>query len=113
MWDTPFEESMLGKRVIIHCPEGSDAGELMRILERNGVEWQGTREKPTACTEWTIYRKQTCYWVASGILSFGSLRNATEYAGGTYLPYIKCTFHAGCELPDFEIRGDAAGQLLI
>lgn len=112
MWETPFDVSMLGAgRLIIHCPEESSVDSLMQTLESNGVRWGGAeRRAPTQYSHWDYYGRHTCYWIESGSLSYGSMECANEHE---YRGYTKCTFHAGCELPDFEIQGDAAGQLLI
>ncbi len=111
MWETPFDESMLCSRVIIHCPEKSDVNELFRILAGCGVTWCNGNELEPDQTLWDTYKEETCYWVDCMKLTFGSLSSSGN--SSRYNHYIKCTFHAGCELPDFEIRGSAEDQLLI
>lgn len=41
MWETPFDTSMLDGRVIIFCPSEENAVELMDILGKCGVKWDG------------------------------------------------------------------------
>lgn len=48
MWGVPFEESMLNQNLIIHCPDRDLADELMEILARNGVVWNGSDSVATS-----------------------------------------------------------------
>ena len=112
MWDTPFDVSMLGTgRLIIHCPDESSVDALMQTLESNGVRWGGfERRAPTQCSNWNHYGRRTCYWIESGSLSYGSIECANEH---DYRGYTKCTFHAGCELPELDMSECAADSLLV
>lgn len=97
MWDVAFDESMLDKNIIIHCPDKSLASELMEILERNGIKW-GFSESPTSHSWWVDYMEETCYWVESKSLAYGDIRTAMD---DEYISYFKCTFF-GTESQNFE-----------
>lgn len=104
MWDTPFEESMLDGKVIIHCPDESLADELIDILEAHGIRW-GSGTPLVDDTEWGNYREETCYWVKDKGLSYGSRNHAAEYFQRRYRGYTTCTFY-GIKNPDFEVATD-------
>lgn len=104
MWDTPFDESMLGNDIIIHCPDEYLAQELMEILERNGVKW-GRLENPTNNTRWADNKERTCYWIESKHLSYGSKGFADEDPDEEYVCHIRCTFY-GTDTPDFDVATD-------
>lgn len=114
MWDTPFEESMLGthKNLIIHCPSKDLAVALMEILERNNVMWPGGGA-PTTDTNWSIEKEDTCYWVESGKLYYSDKQYADEGMDGEYAGHMRCTFYGvegsnhGVESPDFCAASDA------
>lgn len=63
MWDTPFDESMLGLKqgVVIRCPEEHLAWELFEIFEQNGIgeNWKREDWNPN----WGSYREETAYFV--------------------------------------------------
>lgn len=95
MWETPFEESMLCKPLVIHCPDKFLADELMEILDRNGIMW-GDGDSPTAYSMWGHYREETCYWVVSQELTCGSKCYVGEDDDEDD-DYIKCTFYSEIE----------------
>lgn len=105
MWEIPFDESMLGGDIIIHCPDEFLARELMEILERDGVTWSGG-DLPTNGPNWREYKGETCYWVESRRLSYGDLECAEDDPDGEYAEYIKCTFY-GKDEPTFEPANDS------
>ena len=103
MWGVPFEESMLNQNLIIHCPDRNLADELMEILARNGVVWNGNDSVATSNPRWDNYGKETCYWVERKRLSYGELSYAMDKS--EYREHIKCTFY-GEDAPTFEPAND-------
>lgn len=71
MWDTPFDESMLGLKqgVVIRCPEEHLAWELFEIFEQNGIgeNWKREDWNPN----WGSYREETAYFVKGKKLLYG------------------------------------------
>lgn len=103
MWDTPFEESMLGlpQGVVVHCPDESLVEELFEIFKRNGV---GTNWVNMERTQWDRYREETVYFIRGENLLYGPKFHAEERSMG-YWRYKKCTFF-DADTPDFEIATD-------
>lgn len=104
MWEVPFDESMLDKSLIIHCPDKSLATELMELLEKNGVAWVDG-QKPTSSSKWERHRETTCYWVESKCLLYED-QDWAEKHPNDYANYIKCTFY-GKDEPTFEPANDS------
>lgn len=102
--ETPFEESMIGSGVIIHCPDKDLAEELFDILRDNGVNWWAGESMDD--TLWN--GEYACYHImASRYMKRGDVY---YYNGSEYNNYIKCTFY-GTE-PDIEIS-DASFEGII
>lgn len=103
MWDTPFEESMLGlpQGVVVHCPDESLAEELFEIFKRNGAgaNWISMEE-----TKWDEYREETAYFIRGKSLLYGPKIHAEERSR-SYWKYKKCTFFDAAT-PDFETATD-------
>lgn len=106
MWETPFEESMLGLELIVRCTDEALAKEFMEILERYGVVWNATRKLPTSHSNWYDYKRNTCYWIESKLLSFGDVRDQRIVSNERYTRYTKCTFY-GKEEPTFKPADDS------
>lgn len=104
MWDTPFDESMLGLKqgVVIRCPEEHLAWELFEIFEQNGIGENWKREDWNP--DWGSYREETAYFVKGKKLLYGPKVHAEQH-GYSYTSYAKCTFF-GDIAPDFEAASD-------
>lgn len=107
MWETPFDESMLDKSLIIHCPDESLATELMELLEKNGVLWVDGQE-PTGGSKWHRNREATCYWVEPRGMSYENMDWAETHQD-EYANHIKCTFY-GKDEQIFEPANDSEMQ---
>lgn len=105
MWETTFDESMLGfgKNLIVNCPDKSLSDELMEIFERNGIRWGGG-ESPVGCTMWKEHGEGTCYWVEGRYLSYESKAWAEEYYDEDYSDHVCCTYRG--DAADFEAATD-------
>nr|WP_290461273.1 hypothetical protein [Acutalibacter muris] len=99
MWDTPFDESMLGlpQGVVVHCPDESLAEELFEIFRRNdiGKNWIDMKK-----TQWGEEKEETAYFIRGKELLYGPKIHAEERSM-SYWKYKKCTFF-GTDTPDFE-----------
>lgn len=104
--DIPFDESMLGDDVIIHCPEKDLVKELFDILAENGVGWAGGQ--PLSLTYWNYSGISTCYRVTKNLsMRYGDTHC---YSRADYANSIKCTFY-GVE-PDIEISDVAFEEVI-
>lgn len=104
--DIPFEESMLGSDVIVHCPEKDLVKELFDIFTKNGVKWAGRH--PLSITYWDHNGEDTCYRVNKYLdMRYGDTHCYTD---SHYNDSIKCTFY-GAE-PDIEVS-DAEFEAII
>ena len=97
--ETPFDESMFGQDIIIHCPEEWLVGELFDIFLKNGVQWM--TGAPMDKTYWRDSGTETCYRVRKDRnMNYG---NITCYSDRDYDGYMKCTFY-GADTEDYEIN---------
>lgn len=104
MWETPFDTSMLDGRVIILCPSEENAVELMGILGKCGVKWDGSNILASDSDNyWNCRKEQTCYRVCYGQLGYSSIDYYERE--GEFHDYTKCTFY-GADTPDFEVASD-------
>lgn len=101
MWETPFEASMIGSNIIIHCPDGDLVSEFFEILKSNGVSWLGGESLNR--TYWDECGESTCY----RIMSDKTMRRGDVecYQDARYDNYTKCTF-CGVDTPNFDPATD-------
>lgn len=102
MWNTPFDESMLGlpQGVVIRCPEEYLADELFAVIKAAGI---GGNWVDMADTKWRVYKEDTGYFIKGKRVLFGPRKHAEEQ-GCSYTRYKKCTFLGNT--PDFEAASD-------
>lgn len=96
-YEIPFDESFLDSGLIIdvHCPRQEDVEELFRILKGHGVIWVSGNELNH--TNWNEYRKDTCYEIENGYLSYENVGFMLTRSKAQ----IKCTFYGSCQSPEF------------
>lgn len=104
MWETPFEEWMLGLQngVVVSCPTEEAFSGMAEILDRYNIKF-GTSSASDNLEFWNGYEKETCYYIKKGCnLLYGPKRSThdREYSG-----YTKCTFY-GLETSEFESADD-------
>ena len=104
MWETPFEEWMLGLQagVVVLCPTEEAFSEMAKILDKNHIRF-GTGSASDNLRFWNAHKEDTCYYIRRGYnLLYGPTSSAydREYSG-----YTKCTFY-GLETSEFESADD-------
>lgn len=101
-WDFPFNESMIGQKIVIRCCAKEDAEELMQILHACGAHWRGGEPLP----EITHFRESdnggTAYFLSEDkVLTYSDVRHGEDPSNNEY---IKCTFYAATQ--EFEAADD-------
>lgn len=96
--DIPFDESMIRRGVIIHCPEEDTIAELFDTLKSIGVRWAGHETMDT--TYWGQSREDTCYRIRSDKCMY--VGDTVCYQNGRYNDYIKCTFYGTESEPEIS-----------
>jgi len=118
MWDTPFDESMLKdpRGVLVLCNCISDAVELEKILNNNGInDFPGTLEERYDMCIKRYQDEGVCFSILDKRISedadgrdssvgycYCSYYERDEFFGS----YIKCTFY-GKDEPTFESASDS------
>ena len=105
MFEEPFRLDMLDDpncKLIIHCPDGELAEELVELLYQRNIRWYSSGPP---ITMWDDYEEDTCYFVeGNGRFVYGNL----EYAYSTkesLKEYITCIYQGADPCQDFEPAG--------
>ena len=106
MFEEPFRLDMLdnpNRKLIIHCPDGELAEELIQLLYQHNIRWYSGDSD--GCTMWDVYEENTCYFVeGNGTFVYGNL-DYTYSEKDALKEYITCIYQGADPCQDFEPAG--------
>lgn len=63
----------LGNKDVVWCPTEKLANRVLKIADKLGYRWE-SKESFTECSNWSVYKQNTCYYISDGL--FGSKQKA-------------------------------------
>lgn len=67
----PKREREVMKDAVYWCSTEEDAEQLFKYLYSKGVRWSSGDDLYRYGSHWTIYGKETCYFIENGYLTYG------------------------------------------